>query len=206
MKGILFKPEMIKAIKEDRKTQTRRLSGLEEINQKPDIIVLGGWDRGYKAFIFYKVLNGLVTKKFIIKPRYRVGETVYIKEAWATENRYNHLKPSEIPHTAKIFYLSDGYDPFTMGKKRSPMFMMEWMARWFIRILDAGTGRLQEITYDDCKAEGVFVPSYPAVDIISTPRYRQAYLNVWNKINGKTYPWVCNPFVFRYKFEKVLRK
>ncbi len=36
MKGILFKPEMIQAIIEGRKTVTRRLDGLKEINKGPD--------------------------------------------------------------------------------------------------------------------------------------------------------------------------
>ena len=43
MKGILFQTDMIKAIVEGRKTHTRRVSGLKEINKEPD-----RWDYEYE--------------------------------------------------------------------------------------------------------------------------------------------------------------
>ncbi len=65
MKGILFKPDMVKAIVEGEKTQTRRL-----INPQPPITslpVMGGEFSvcGHDYF-----------------SRYEVGGVVYIKESW----------------------------------------------------------------------------------------------------------------------------
>jgi len=81
MKGILFQTDMIKAIVEGRKTHTRRVSGLKEINKEPD-----RWDYEYENNgVFTFSTNGAFS--FIeIKPRYQVGETVYIKEAWRIES------------------------------------------------------------------------------------------------------------------------
>lgn len=124
MQGILFKPWKQKAIREsplDKLWQTRRLGHLKEINKEPDM-----WDEplvdtsGHSWLFLPKEHTGGIR----VKPRYKIEETVYIKEAWATENRYNHLKPSLIPRTAKIWYLGDiQNDPFQIGIKRSPMFM-----------------------------------------------------------------------------------
>ena len=66
MKGILFKPYMIQAIIEGRKTQTRRI-----IKPQPEI-----WE-GYKNL----TLNDLAFDGF--KPRYRVGEIVYVKDIYS---------------------------------------------------------------------------------------------------------------------------
>ena len=72
MKGILFKPDMIKAIIEGRKTQTRRI--IKPQPRHPNIEV--GLDHidVIGQFVF--------TDGSILKPRYLTGETVYIKEAW----------------------------------------------------------------------------------------------------------------------------
>ncbi len=84
------------------------------------------------------------------------GGIVYIKEAWAAERRFDHLKPRDIPHTAKIFYLLDGYDQSTMGKKRSPLFMPAWAARYFYKVTAVRAELFQEsaMSADDLLAEG----------------------------------------------------
>ncbi len=161
MKGILFKPEMIKAIREGRQTQTRRLN------------------TGFGQ-------------------RYAVGEVVYIKEAWATENKYNHLKPSELPNNATIFYLDNiKYDPFYIGIKRSPLFLQERFACDFIRITDVRPERLQDITEEDAVAEGILPENHP---LDAPPAMR--YASLWDSINPK-YPWASNPWVWRYEFKGV---
>ncbi len=44
MEGIMFSPDMHLAIKEGRKSQTRRLSGLKEFNEHPDEWMIAGTD------------------------------------------------------------------------------------------------------------------------------------------------------------------
>ena len=116
------------------------------------------------------------------------GEIVYIKEAWATEKQYNHLKPREVPNNAKIFYLLDGYDLSTMGKKRSPLFLPEKFARYFVKILGVSLGRLGSMVESDAHAEGV--------DSLVT------FMKLWDSIN-KNQKWDTNPFCWRIEFEEV---
>ncbi len=196
MKGILFSPDMIPAIIEGRKSQVRRLSGLEEINKEPDKWVYTRFD--------HKDSNERIT----VKPRYHPGETVYIKEAWATEKKYDHLPPRDIPRTAHIHYMSDGVGEWpinlAIGRLRSPMFLMEWMARYFEKIKSVKAERLQSISWADCLAEGI-IQEGDDFCAQGTPKLRYsvpqgAYLQLWDSINK---PKLFNPWVWRYEFELV---
>src|SRR3990167_4908351 len=132
MKGILFKPDMIKAITEGRKIVTRRL-----IKEQTD-----DWR--------------------VAHPRYKVGEIVYVKEAWhflnVPENRAS-------PYDFGVEYIDGAISWWTDNsnemnypldeKKRSPMFLPEKFARLFLKILSVRPERLQEIPSPDIHSEGL---------------------------------------------------
>ncbi len=199
MKGILFKPDMRQAIIEDRKTVTRRTSGLKEINQHPDEWV-------YKGMIkdaHYFEIPQTITCHLLIKHRYHVGEIVYIKEAcciWCFErdgvkdacyktDEDGDVLPAPMTHCSEPQHW------------RSPLFMPAWAARYFIQILDVRPERLQEITEEDAIAEGI--PAFaPGGKVQSSTIPRKQYLILWDSIN-KEYPWSTNPWVFRYQFKRV---
>lgn len=226
MQGILFTSHMIKAIIRDvdPKTVTRRLSGLQELNKNPDAWVLGGWDNGYKAFVFYpqRAFDKLIVEKMLVKPRYHPGEIVYSKEAWATDKKYDALPPRDIPKGAPIWF-ADAYMPTSFaqgrGRWRSSMFLMEWMARYFIKFKSVRAERLQSITPEDCLAEGlVELPDARLDDESRRPwchvnlpdghwmesDARHCYQTLWDSINKK-HPWASNPWNLRYEFERVNR-
>ncbi len=198
MKAILFKTDMIKAIAEGRKTVTRRLHGLKEVNKEPDAWTQHNVVNDYPpAKIGDWIFIHLDGTGVLAKPRYRVGEIVYIKEGWCAENKYNKLKPSELPDDAKIWYLSDVlYDPFILGIKRSPLFLPEHFARYFVKILSNRTERLQEITTEEIIKEGLssYLREYDAeVDL------REQWVKLWNSLNPSC-PWDLNPWCWRHEF------
>jgi hypothetical protein len=191
MKGILFQPWKIKFIAEhpDMDMQTRRLSRLKEINQKPD-----DWDfikiiqemAGRRRYRFGNTKTGVVKD---IYPLYQVGETVYIKEAW-----YYDMFPQEIADGIRdknaVYYRLDGEasDQFECWSEfegwRSPMMMPEWAARHFIVITDVRPERLQEITEEDAKAEGaMYLQGYNYREYIEG--FRGWFRETWNSINAK---------------------
>lgn len=194
MKGIMFRSEMLSAIQNNIKTVTRRLGGLKQINQEPNkwrIVMVEN-----KAHCW-----GMVKEDFtVVKPRYYPGEIVYIKEAWATEKKYDHLKPSKLPDSAYIHFISLGVGDYpvavVLGKLRSPRFLPEEFARYFIKIKEVRPERLQEITLQDCWDEGIRIePAYDRID---------AYQKLWDSINSKQ-KWDTNPWVWRIEFERVER-
>jgi len=209
VKGIMFKPDMIKAIVEGRKTQTRRV-----IKPQPpsDAIDVFGWFapeiQSNKApeGLWMEDKNGL---KFLQKPRYQVGEVVYIKETL-----YRH------PYLDEAGYMLDQTPVFinqTIGdclKWRwqkdilTGMFMPQEAARYFIRITDVRAERLQEISLADIYAEGcplekatVFTDPESGYQLKSDAY--EWFNDIWNSINKPPYDWNNNPWVWVYSFERL---
>ena len=187
------------------KTKTRRTAGLSIINDPPQRD--SGWQLvavfqdGYARFA--TSTGGDITLQC---PYGGYGDILRVRETWATENQYNHLKPSEIPPTARLWYLADeGYNPQTMGKIRPSIFMPRWASRLTLEITEVRVQRLQEITEEDCKAEGIEYATV-LVDIVTMRALENstripAFKELWDSINGKKYPWNSNPWVWALRFE-----
>ena len=128
--------------------------------------------------------------------RYQQGETVYVKEAWYVEKRFDHLKPRDIPLLSLVGYPLRDIRPDWAGKLRSLMFLRQEFARYFIVIESVRAERLQEITEEDAEAEGL---KYSIEDLQSGCSYletaREKFEYIWNSIN-KDYPFESNPWVW----------
>jgi len=162
----------------------------------------------FKPFLIERIIAGKKTEtrrlvKNKTKPRYKVGETVYIKEKLYrnVDNGISFEDGEPIPDT-------------NWGWKRnvlSPMFMPEKYARLFLRITDINIAWLQNLSEADAIAEGIFLTDYgwswkastQNDDCFVTPRI--AFANLWDSINGddQLQCWHADPEVFVYKFEVV---
>ena len=213
MKGILFKSEVLKAklkvLEQYGEAQTRRLDNLKEINKEPD-----NWRFVYQElneFYFEPLDKHCIA--CVRKPRYREGEVVYIKEAWALDLR--GVEPAGFERLLK--YRSDGkqiiipkaeYAWFDEAEKkeeypyfwRSPMFLRAIFARYFIQITNVRPERLQEITYEDVIAEGIILDTLTRD--ANTSEAQAEFRVIWDSINPK-YPWASNPWVWDYTFKLV---
>jgi len=129
-------------------------------------------------------------------PYGQVGDRLWVRETWATENRYNHLKPSEVPRTAKIWYLADEqYDPFVMGIIRPSIFMCYWMSRARLEITELRAERLQEISLEDIQAEGCEPPDWHISGLAR--KYYDNFTRIWDSLNAKHgYGWDLNKWVW----------
>ncbi len=206
MNGILMTLPNHEAIRKLLKDVTRRTDGLKELNKEPDKWKYVGKSRakhmvGEVDTFCFRTDDG--REKFI-KPRYHVGETVYVKEEWATLVEYDSLAPCDIPLKVPIFFESL-CNLYSVGKIRSPMFLRGCHARDFIQITSVRPGRAQEITEEDCYREGNtdFRDKFPTIAAVHDPIH--SYAQLWDSINGKKYPWSSNPWVWRIEF-KLVRK
>ncbi len=195
MKGILFKPEMTQAIREGRKTVTRRIMNPQPSEFTTKITVIDN------NFYYQDTPSG--RSRILERRRYRVGEVVYIKEAWHYLNiEENKATPYDFGiefADGEILWWTDNGNEMNYPldeKMRSPIFLKAKFARYFIRITDVRPERLQEITEADCRLEG----SYMATDTDD----EGGYVNLWDSINGDG-DFALNKWVWRYAFKLVSR-
>lgn len=83
--------------------------------------------------------------------------------------------------------------------KKSSMFMPRWASRITLEITDVRVERLQDITPEDAKAEGV--ESF-AREHKLTGYWTTAFARLWMEINGKD-SWDANPWVWALSFKRI---
>jgi hypothetical protein len=146
--AIAFSAPMTRAIRELRKTQTRRtVKGLgvfvdtEMSMAAPTLDGDGDW-----------IWPDGTTVRC---PYGAVGDRLYVTEHWSAPKEFDHLKPSEIPVGTPIWYRAD-FPPAGMkwGKFRNSRFMCRWMSRITLEITELRVERVQEISEADALAEG----------------------------------------------------
>jgi len=202
MEGIMFKPEMIWAIIEGRKTQFTRVIKPQpkRINDDFD----GTWEWKEKGHYYDDLTLASMLRE---NARYQVGEVVYIKEAFCPECY-------KIDGVEDACYKIDEYDPESIPtyidclelKWESPLFMPAWAARYFIVITDVEVQKLKDISLPECEAEGfAFMGLDAGCSACDTESHsyfgsRIHFAEYWDSINPK-YPWESNPWVFAYTFK-----
>lgn len=140
---------------------------------------------------------------------------LWVRETWSTEKSFDSVRPSKIPRWARIHYLADGPKSEWCGKTRPAIFMVRWMSRIALEITEIRVERLQEISEEDARAEGLQKMwsedhgETPGRDVFyssTDPNDKAhgsavgAYSVLWDHINAKKHPWKSNPWVWAITF------
>lgn len=210
-KPIIFNIEMVKAILADRKTKTRRLNGLKEINENPNIWTLRKMGiLGYYAkksaqgkFGAYFETEKLMPRTLNICPvvcPWEVGDVLWVRETW------NGIRLGN--KTEYWYKAGNEFEDSADEKWRSPRYMPKVAARLFLEVKDIQVERVQDITEEDARAEGVIpFPKDPEGDCWADGLYRTAFQYMWNKINGwNPNAFELNPWDWAVAFERVEKK
>ena len=211
MKGICFTEEMFNAVIDGRKTQTRRI-----MKPQPQVFYPNGNP---------VLLQGDDNIK-PIKPRYKAGETVYLKEPYCLDCDFiQHKYSKEWKANGKIRYKYNGDELSELSRLAkgfnvwsNKLFMLEKYARYFIKIEAVRCERLQDISErEDCLKEGIeelnageIIPNYQDYiqysngDEYNYDTPQKAYAALINKIYGKG-TWESNPYVWVYDFKLTIK-
>jgi len=186
---IIFNGEMVRAILDGRKSQTRRI-----VNEKwrplvEEVLGVNG------KWVFDTMEYDLTT------PYGAIGDRLWVREAWAKGDGF----PKKLKMFTPLRELRDAIeyraDWAEMGKEDeirwSPsIFMLRGYSRITLEITDIRVERVQEISVEDALAEGIVHRT------MNCPRMEFAQL--WDSINAKRgYGWDENPWVWVIEFKKV---
>lgn len=222
---ILFQTEMVQAILEDRKTQTRR-----KINPQPnpEFFKLGG------DYPPHQVSCSESEAQYVFLRHPKTGRAVFINDApkiygengnpfgkpgdllWVRETFAELEEWDSIGSKIKYDYLADGRD--ILVKYKPSIHMPKTASRIWLMVEDVRVERLWEITEEDAITEGikreVFPETgeycyyfYPCKDLrddsyLDCPI--ASFYSLWVSINGRN-SWKANPWIWVIKY-RILSK
>ena len=190
MKKIMFNDTygLTQAVLKGRKTQTRRI-----VYTQNGFVVFDSEDFQHKKLDNGQALLTLCNNRFKTA-RYKIGEEVTIAQ------RYSDIANTHGQELAQL----PGWD--------NKMFVKADLMPHRIRITNIRVERLQDISEQDCMAEGVWRDDnvglegttywYHGLVNSSFRTAKEAYAALIDKISGKG-TWESNPYVFVYDFELV---
>lgn len=198
---ILFTGEMVLAILDGRKTQTRRV-----IKPQPILMTSGIWypsevpgDSKNKTGLHYaneKHMRKGMPIDFC--PYGQPGDRLWVLESFLIDYEDGESSHGQRPPTV-YYHATDNETPWTKPGWKPSIYMPRWASRITLEIVNVRVERVQEITDDDAIQEGVDRTN------TSIPGYaRTRFINLWNSINAKRgFGWDANPWVWAIEFKRV---
>lgn len=218
-KPILFSTPMVKAILDGRKTMTRR-----KIKNKDQPFI-----QDSDCEIELNETWGWVVMRLIETdpPRYevlqqfkchygKVGDVLWVRETWNTRegDLVYKASPDLFKKTKWYKEIKNAFDisifkipePSNCIKWKPSIFMPKSACRIFLEITDVRVERLNEISEEDAKMEGIYFNKgavqngYGIKDSTTYNTAVSAFQSLWQSINGN---WEENPFVWVVEFKKI---
>ncbi|KLF39130.1 ASCH domain-containing protein [Klebsiella aerogenes] len=221
-RGMIFNAEMVRALLDDRKTQTRRIvKGADgavkfckewDINGEEIFVVLGEKD--------HTGMNPVLGATSC--PFGAVGDRIWVRETFQGplfdyEQMESYLEDSskfEKPEFCQ--YAADGkpapeyYDADDTLRHgwRPSIHMPRWASRILLEITDVRVERLREISQADAEAEGVgklkkgfwknYQPGWTEFQLTA----RGSFATLWKSIYGDE-SWYADPWVWVIEFKRI---
>jgi len=232
-----FKAPLINAIIDGRKIQTRRI--IKGVSPE-DFPYVGSFDED-GSIVFSDAPGDAVLNRIQAKIPYGLpGDRIWVRETFRPEEinctRLNHFR-------AEITYLADKQSRevkahmehwrlwLESGKNKPSIHMPRWAARIILEITQVRVERLQSISEEDAKLEGVESPETereehdynicPACggtrlymggseagavfdcDCLKCDTNKKRFMHLWNSLADEETNWNANPWVWVIEFKKL---
>lgn len=197
-RGMIFNGEMVRAILDGRKTQTRRpikwkQTRFTEIGEREDGSKWPWSEDAEHACDFWHPC-----------PFGAVGDRIWVRETWARYNidqnshdiAYRATTPADWPEE---------------GRWRPSIHMPRWASRILLEITNIGVQRIRSISQNDAAREGLMrLPATGRYCINHGDQYfggashdaREVFSWLWQSIYGEE-SWKANPWVWVIEFKRV---
>lgn len=191
-RGMIFNGEMVRAILDGRKTQTRRI-----VKPQPELTKGSGFS--WNGALYGAGSDDRETNRnfaHVKCPHGKPGDRIWVRETWAEAGAgapdlklYCANYPEHIPsHYENV--------PKAEDVRWTPsIHMPRWACRILLEITNVRVERLRSMSQDDARAEGVIAASGPMEAGL-------AFRELWDSIYGED-SWRDNPWVWVIEFKRV---
>lgn len=190
---ILFSAPMVRAILAGAKTQTRR-------PVKPRK------DRAIGCELACHELAGEVNAGDYMNAPWAPGDRLWVRETFMHEPAdYCWEASTSIPiRPAHTVYRADYIDDAKGAGWKPSIHMPRSLSRITLEVTGVRVEQLQEISYEDAKAEGAefWRNDGTLTELPPCSEHRYAFEDLWTSINGAD-SWNANPFVWVVTFRRI---
>ena len=213
IKPILFNTEMVRAILDGRKTCTRRVI-------KPQWEECTACKYVHNEYIYDKMAENVYCARcgYPMEPErrspYQPGDILYVRETWERFECWNcegdergncpkEPKKSVLNKTCGC-YMYRATDEISGDAKWHPsIHMPKEAARIWLKVTNVRVERLQDITADDIRSEGLSSIAVHAGNMeIALKEWKKLWNSTIKKSDLDCYGWDANPWVWVIEFER----
>ena len=199
---ILFSATMVRAILDGSKTQTRRVA-------KGEVLQWLEREKFSPAFVA-DAGNHLC-------PYGQSGDRLWVRESWFQRGKWllqgvPNADADDIYWcgTQEIAYAANVKRPGHDWRSRPSIHMPRWASRITLEVTGVRVERLQDISEEDARAEGItdggcLNCGNPETDcgcLNPQPDARDSFVRLWQSINGPK-SWDANPWVWVVEFKRL---
>lgn len=213
-RGMIFNGEMVRAILDGRKTQTRRIMKNQPAGDYPETpALIRNVGTGFQW-------HGLYGESSIFNcPLGSIGERIWVRETFRVHSRATDVATlvyrasvrnswTEQTHRVPVAVCNK---PATPEKWTPSIHMPRWASRLLLEITDVRVERLHNISERDALREGLFqLPASGRYCLQPGMQYfgmasrsaKEVYSWLWASIYGEE-SWAANPWVWVIEFKRV---
>lgn len=189
---IIFSTPMVQAILNGSKSQSRRVIKTQPIPTE------------YSDDFVWKQRVRNSAGILLECPYGQVGDLLWVRETWCVSSEWDKLPPSKLPVKARetVIHKADGFE--RTGRWRSSRFMPRWASRILLEITEVRVERVQEISREDIRTEGIMLPPSPRYTPGKFSELHQEFAAVWDSLNAKRgYGWSEDPWIWVISFRRI---
>ncbi|AGR58162.1 Phage-related protein [Salmonella bongori N268-08] len=201
-RGMIFNSEMVRAILDGRKMQTRRIMKVQpdtpEFGLRRIIESSKANENGMYFWSQDDACGIKARSKPFLCPYGEVGDRIWVRETWAEAGAsapelklYRANYPDHVPsHYENV-------PPVGEIRWTPSIHMPRWASRITLEITDVRVERLNNISECDAKAEGA-----PTECTLIGDKHYPGFRSLWKSIYGEE-SWAANPWVWVIEFKRA---
>ena len=228
---IILNAAMVRAVLSGQKTQTRRPIKPQPPTECSIHYMLGAeswlsrdqqnplshyWEAWWGESFLNRPKGHLCGGHKVRSPFGQTGDRLWVRETWQHYQNSGQRAADFSEHqrfAANCFYRADESNPRTKplsGKWRPSLLMPRWACRLVLPLVSVRVERVQDITEEDAKAEGVErISAGPGWECwmgygpsSSCKTARDSFRSLWISIYGEA-SWDLNPWVWVAEWEEI---